>query len=113
MNLFRSSFVQSLALGLFALSLTSCSTSNARQFSPTAPASIKLLPEGVSPACEDYTTLGTVSASTLNEMGVQRSEDSLNNALRLQAAGMGATRVIDIETDDDQMMGTAIHCTEN
>lgn len=100
------------SVGLFGLALAGCaSTSNQGQFMPNNnPDSIRLLPVGVVPGCGNYATIGTVSVSTLNAMGNQRSQGTMEQALRYQAAAVGGTAVMNVQVSGDKFTGTAIHC---
>lgn len=102
---------KTVALGVFGLALAGCATtSSTGQYSPTNPNNIRILPVGVTPYCTNYTTVGSVSVSILNAMGTQRSEETINQALRLQAAGLGATAIMNTQVKDNMEAGTAIRC---
>ncbi len=103
-----------VALGIMGLALSGCASSTttaaAGSYPPTNPGSVMLYAAGATPNCSNYVSVGNVSVSTLNAMGTQRSQQRISQALQDQAASMGGTGVMNIQTSNNQQTGTAIRC---
>ncbi len=110
----KQTFFRIAAVAAFGVALAGCASSPSANtggtYAPTNSSNVHLYPAGANPICQNYATVGNISVTTLNSMGTQATQGQIDQSLRDQAASMGGTGVMNIQTTGNQQTGTVIHC---